>query len=184
MFRTYKIEGIVIKRINFGESDKLVTVFTKNQGKIVLLAKGIRKINSRKSPHLELFNHISAFVAKGKSWDYITEARAIQVFQGVSTHLEKMAYVYRISEEVDFLCPEKEINNEIYILLLQTLKQIDVSGETKINAILIYFTHSLLWFLGYLPRGKIMESSQLDIYLMEIMERNLKSNVLLTKLDC
>ncbi|PIZ97846.1 MAG: DNA repair protein RecO, partial [Candidatus Levybacteria bacterium CG_4_10_14_0_2_um_filter_35_8] len=54
---SYKTEGIVIKRRNLGEADKILTIFTKRYGKIQVKAPGIRKINSRRSPHVELLNY-------------------------------------------------------------------------------------------------------------------------------
>jgi len=52
--KSYKTEGIIIKRKNFGEADRILTIFTKNKGKISIVAKGVRKINSRRAPHIEL----------------------------------------------------------------------------------------------------------------------------------
>ena len=57
---SYKTEAIVLKRTNFGEADRLVTVFSQPRGKLVLLAKGIRRLTSRKKGHLELFNRATA----------------------------------------------------------------------------------------------------------------------------
>ena len=48
--------GFVVKRINLGEADRFVTIFTQNNGKIEVLAKGVRKITSKRSSHIELLN--------------------------------------------------------------------------------------------------------------------------------
>ena len=61
MRRTYKTEGIILKRINFGEADRILTSYTKHFGKISLLAKGVRKITSRKGGNIELFNQTVLF---------------------------------------------------------------------------------------------------------------------------
>ena len=55
--RSFKTEGIVIKRRNFNEADRIITVFSKRNGKINIKASGVRKITSRRSPHLELLNY-------------------------------------------------------------------------------------------------------------------------------
>ncbi|MBI4096902.1 MAG: DNA repair protein RecO, partial [Candidatus Levybacteria bacterium] len=52
--RTFRTEGIIIKRKNFGEADRILTVFTKEYGKLQVKAKGIRRIPSRRSAHVEL----------------------------------------------------------------------------------------------------------------------------------
>ena len=72
MTKSYKADGIIVARKNFGETDKLVTIFTKQYGKKVVLAKGIRRITSRRAPHLELFSAVSLVLRSGKSFDYIT----------------------------------------------------------------------------------------------------------------
>lgn len=183
MVHTYTIEGIVIKRTNFGECDKLLTIFTKKQGKILLLAKGIRKINSKKSPHLELFNIIQGFVAKGKTFDIITEATSTQVFSKLSSHLNNLAYAYKMSEEIDSLCPEREINSGIFLLIIKVLSTLNDSSPENLDMILNTFTHHLLWNLGFLQREKLLDSLEIDVYVKQIIERNLKSNMLIEKVS-
>ena len=59
MSRAYKTEAIIIKRRNFGEADRILTILTKNYGKIQVRAPGVRKITSRRSSHIELLNFSS-----------------------------------------------------------------------------------------------------------------------------
>jgi len=67
--KSYKAEGIVIKRKNFGEADRILTVFTKKYGKIKVLAKGVRRITSRRGPNVELFNQVELVLHQGRnSW--------------------------------------------------------------------------------------------------------------------
>ncbi|MFN2162508.1 MAG: DNA repair protein RecO, partial [Candidatus Promineifilaceae bacterium] len=53
--RTYRTEAIVLKRSDFGEADRLLTLYSKEFGKIRAIAKGARKPQSRKTGHVELF---------------------------------------------------------------------------------------------------------------------------------
>ena len=80
MLNSSKIDGVILKRSNFGEADKLVTIFSKQQGKIKVLAKGIRRIKSKRAPHLELFNYTTLILHHGKSFDIVTEAKIINDF--------------------------------------------------------------------------------------------------------
>lgn len=182
MIRTYKTEGIVIKRINFGEADKILTIFTPRYGKIVALVKGVRKINSRKSPHVELFNHIKAFLHYGRTWDYITEAESIETFAYLRSQLDRVAYAFRIVEEVDRLCAERQVHKNIFDLLLAVFLKIDNQNSRGIDTIVDEFTTQLLWGLGYLPRGKILPAVALERYLEHVMETSLKSKSLLSKI--
>lgn len=182
MYKSFRIEGIVIKRKNFGEADKLLTIFTKNQGKIKVIAKGIRKIKSKKAPHLELFNQVSAFVYVGKTFNIITEAVTDQSFPNFRKDLDRLIYAYRIIEEIDSVCPEQEPHSDVFALLSQTLSNLN-GGQYRPEQLAEIFTRKLLEMLGFLPRDRFMTGRELEGYLESIIERHLKSKRLLTRLS-
>jgi len=72
--RGFKTEGIVLKRRNFGEADRILTVFTKDRGKISVLAKGVRRITSRRAGNVELLNRVSIFLHQTRGMPILTEA--------------------------------------------------------------------------------------------------------------
>ena len=78
--RLYRVEAIVLKRKDIGEADRLLTCFTRERGKLTLVGKGIRKTASRKAGHLELFAHTKLLVARGRTWDIITQAETVNIF--------------------------------------------------------------------------------------------------------
>jgi len=57
--RVYKTEAIVLKRVNVGEADKILTLYTPNPGKLSAIAKGVRRPKSKLGGHLELLTHSS-----------------------------------------------------------------------------------------------------------------------------
>ena len=75
--RTFSSEGIILKRVDFGEADRLITIFTKNRGKITSLAKGIRRIESRRSGNVELLNKAKLSFAESRSLPILTEAESL-----------------------------------------------------------------------------------------------------------
>jgi DNA repair protein RecO (recombination protein O) len=125
-WKSVRAEGFIIKRKNFGEADRMITVFTKSQGKIIAVAKGVRKIKSRKSPHVELLNKVSISLSETKSLPILIEADSINNYQILKMSLEKMAYAYKLLEVIDRLCPEKEIHASIYYLLEKSLDQLNL----------------------------------------------------------
>ena len=62
--RTLRVEGIILQRSDWGEADRLITIYTRELGKIRSIAKGVRKPRSRKAGHLEPFTRSSLLVAR------------------------------------------------------------------------------------------------------------------------
>lgn len=164
--KSYKIEGIVIKRKNFGEADRILTVFTKNKGKIKILAKGVRRITSRRGPNIELFNQVELSIHEGRSFDTLTEASVLNTFSQVRKNLDLVGLAFHVCEIVDGLCPEHQAHPKVYELMLEVLNQLD-------QGIIHSFERNLLTELGYLPK----EHKELDttLYIEKILERKLKT---------
>lgn len=180
--RNFVTEGIVLKRLNYGETDKLLTVLTKLHGKISVLAKGVRKITSRKAPYLELFSHVRMYVVAGRNFGYVTEVEMLTVFPSLKDKLEKIAWTYKIVEQTDRLCVTGAEFRNIFNLLLSVLREIDVSEISKLKNLVQDYSRKLLWELGYLAREKTINDEILDRYLENVMEKHFKSNSLLTRL--
>ena len=172
--RTYKTEGIILRRINFGEADRLITIFSKHYGKQKVLGKGVRKIKSRRAPHLELFNQSVIFLHRGKNFDIITEAQTVNSFSDLRDDLSKIQAAYRICELVNELCPEHQENRPVYEFMLQTLTGISLNSN-DLNQWINSFSLNLLWNLGFLPNGKNLSFPQIDPFIENIIEKKLKT---------
>lgn len=173
---SYKTSGVVLKRINFGEADKIITLYTKDFGKITCIAKGIRKMNSRKKGALEIFNDVSFFAVKGKGMDIVTEVETLNTFSGWRKNLKKIAASYQICEMVDKLTAEGQEQEEIYRLLVSGLERIDSLSEEKIPSLVNYFGENLLKLLGFWPKEKgFPDNFNTSLFMENIMERELKS---------
>ena len=158
--KTYKTEGIILKRSDFGEADRLLAIFTKHYGKTRVIAKGVRRTTSKKGPSLELFNHVQIFVARGKNLDIITEAEVISSFSGFRKNLKKVALAYQACELVDKLTAERAENREVFNLLADFLGNLSyphnsqLDPQPTIHNSLTSFQLSLLEALGFWPKGK------------------------------
>ena len=71
--RTYRTEAVVIRRSDFGEADRLLTLFSPDRGKLRAIAKGARKPQSRKTGHVELFMRSKFLLAVGRDLDIVTQ---------------------------------------------------------------------------------------------------------------
>ena len=149
--RVYKAEGVVLRRQDLGEADRLTTIYTRNLGKLRLVAKGVRKPRSRKAGHLEPFTRVALMMAKGRNLDLITQAEAIETFPDIRTDLMKLGHASYLIELLDrFTVEEGQGNLALYNLLLNSLNRLS-TGSFGASGIILYFELRLLELLGYRP---------------------------------
>lgn len=178
--RQFIVSGIVLKRKNVGEADRLVTLFTQEFGKMQIKAVGVRKISSRRASHIELLNHVRCGIYKGKGMPILTEITTQESFPDIKTDLTKVGFAYHICELIDGLCPENQENIHIFSLLKSALKKIAMEDELSIP---IYeFEVKLLTLLGYWSDHMTKERIQTAFMIENILERRLKTRQILPKL--
>lgn len=123
--RGFKTEGVVLKRKNFGEADRILTVFTQNLGKIPVLAKGVRRITSRRAGNVELLNRVSIFLHQTKGMPILTEAVSLNTYSKLKQNLKLSTYAFHILELVDRLTAENQENRIVYEHLVEVLKRLE-----------------------------------------------------------
>ena len=148
--RVYRTEAVVLRHSNFGEADRLLTVYTPYMGKVRLLAKGIRKPRSRKAGHLETFTRTQLLVARGRNLDLITQAEIIEPYVALRRDLWRMSHAYYLAELVDGFCKEQSENRPLYDLLCDVLGWICCSADLPLT--MRFFELRLLDMVGYRPR--------------------------------
>lgn len=173
--RSYKVEGIILKRSNFAETDKIITVFTKRLGKIKVLAKGVRRIHSRRAPHLEMFNYVELMLHSGKTFDAIIEAKVINDYSSFKADLKLTGYLFYLSEVLDKILPERQPHPEIFSNLVTTLHSPITEDLVK------KFVVQLVWDLGYLPKGEYPKMGVTD-FVEEIVEKRIRSKKFLEEI--
>jgi len=147
--RLYRVDAIVLKRRDMGEADRLLTCFTRERGKLTLLGKGVRKPASRKAGHVELFCHSRFLVARGRTWDIVTQAEAINQFPALREDLLRTAYAYCVAELLDRVTQEQDENVAMFDLLLETLGRLSAAREGRIPT--RFFELHLLSLAGFRP---------------------------------
>ncbi|MDI7275067.1 MAG: DNA repair protein RecO [Anaerolineae bacterium] len=147
--RLYRTEGIVIKRSDFGEADRLLVLLTPAFGKLRVLAKGVRKVPSRKAGHVEPFMRSQFLLARGRDLDIVTQAEAVEVYQGLREELERATYAFYLAELVDAFAEEGGENRALYALLADTLARLAAGDEPAL--LTRFFELRLLECAGYRP---------------------------------
>ncbi|MEO5950879.1 MAG: DNA repair protein RecO [Chloroflexia bacterium] len=145
----YKSEAIVIKRIDLGEADKILTIFTPNHGKLRVVAKGVRKVTSRLAGHVELFTRNQMMLAKARNLDIITQSETVDAYRPLHEDLSRIAHASYASELLDAMTPEELENYPLYRLSVEAFSQI--SEDPHPDRVLRWYELQLLGYLGYAP---------------------------------
>lgn len=169
--KSYSSEGIVLARKNFGEADRILSIYTKKFGRVSLIAKGTRRPKSKKRGHIEVFNHIKFQAVVGHGIDLMTEAEVIDDFSEVRSSLKKISLAYYLSEIVGRTTHEGEANDELFDLILLALTKL--KSTKSLRKLRLDFIVDLLVILGFWPEGKNLPDP--DVKLEEVIERQIAS---------
>ena len=144
-------EAIVIRSLPFGESDKIVTFFTKDFGKIKGIAKGARRSRKRFQNALELFAHLrlAFFAREGMGLVRAEGCDLLHSFCGIRDNLARIVYANYFLELVNEMTGEREPARETYDLLFSFLSGLD--GEEPHEEALRIFEIRMLSLFGYRP---------------------------------
>jgi DNA repair protein RecO (recombination protein O) len=147
--RSLKVEAIVLRHADWGEADRLVTIYSREEGKLRAIAKGVRKMRSRKAGHLEPFTRVKLLLAKGHDLWIITQAEAVNLHSPIRESLDLTAQAAYVVELLDRFTYEEGANWHLYKLLADTLEQLAVSVDFFIP--IRFYEMRLLDMLGFRP---------------------------------
>jgi len=153
MFVHYRTQGFILKITDRGEADQLLTVYTKDFGKLEILAKAVRKISSKLRPGTEIFNLSDIEFIQGKTHKTLTDAILIDKFENIRKDLKKLRIAYKITDLLNNLVSSPEPDEKIWHLLLETFKNLNTEYKIRdaIYKIYYFFIWKLLAILGYTP---------------------------------
>ena len=147
--RLYRTPAVILKRTDLGEADRIVTVFSRDVGKIRAVAKGVRRTTSRSAGHLEPFTLSDVLFAVGRELDVISQADTLDAFREIREDLELTTHAYYLAEVVDLLTEDRLENREVFDTLVEGLRSLRTTQDPRL--VLIVFHLRLLDALGYRP---------------------------------
>jgi DNA repair protein RecO (recombination protein O) len=148
MSKTYKATGINLKVQAFGESDRIITVLTREFGIIKAIAPGARKHHSSLGGRSGMFVVNELLVAKGRSLDKITQAQTVKSYPGLAKDLGKLAASQYLAELVLCQALSEHPQEELYELLNEHLSRIEAVPSNKNKTVLAYLAHAVFQFLA------------------------------------
>lgn len=145
----HKVEGIIIRTIDYGEGNKILTLFTKEMGKIGVMAKGAKKTKSRLSAVSQLFSHGYFVFYHGGGLGSLTTGDVIESFRAIHQDIFKTGWAAYLVELLDKLTDEKESQPTLFYLLHNALTLIGENKDPEIVARI--FELELLRIVGVKP---------------------------------
>jgi len=149
--RSIRVHAIVLRHADWGEADRLVTLYTREQGKLRAVAKGARKITSRKAGHLEPFTQVKLQLARGRDLFIVTQADTLEAYLPLRENLVLTGNASYVIELLDrFVYEDEGANPTLFRLLADTLKRL--ADGNDIWLAVRYYEMRLLDFLGFRPQ--------------------------------
>lgn len=146
----YRTEAIVLKGYDYGEADRILTLYTPQAGKLRAIVKGVRRTKSRKAGHLDLFVRSSLLVARGRQLDIITQAETLENFRPMRDDLWRLSYCHYVAELIDGFSVEEMANYPLYVLAVTTLRRL--ASHANLDLVVRAFEMQLLSTTGYQPQ--------------------------------
>jgi DNA repair protein RecO (recombination protein O) len=150
-FRSFRVDAVVLRHNDYGEADRMLTLYTRQLGKARALAKGARKIASRKAGHIEPFTHVRLQLAKGKDMLLITQADTVDAYLALRDDLiltSQAAYVLELLDRFSY--EDSTENSSTFRLLTDTLTRLAAKADPWLA--IRYYEIRLLDHVGFRPQ--------------------------------
>jgi len=143
-------EGLVLHQTKYSETDKILTIFTKKNGKIQAIAKGARNPKSSLIATTQVFCHSNLMLYKGKSFYHINQGEVLNSFYNLRDDLYKLAYATYMIELISVGVADEEPNTKLFEMIIKALKVLSESKQ-DLNKLTIAFMLKYISFIGYKP---------------------------------
>ncbi len=147
--RLFSTPAIVLRRVDHGEADRLLTLLTPTRGLVRAIAKGARRITSRKAGHIELFARAHVLLAQGRNFDVLTQAELIEPHQRLREDVLRGSLAHYFCELVEQFAPEYADSSALFDLLAEGLLWLCDVADPLLTA--RAFEMRLLTLEGYRP---------------------------------
>ncbi|MHB8732009.1 MAG: DNA repair protein RecO [bacterium] len=147
----YKVEAVILRHQPVGEADRILTLFTREHGKMRASARGVRKTTSRLAGRVQPYTQGRFLLARGRTLDVVAQAEVVRAFAGLQQDLLRSAYAAYVAELVDRFLPERDRHSEIFEALVDAFGVIETATEDEAEIYALWFSLHLADSLGYRP---------------------------------
>ena len=146
-----RAEAVVLRHSDYGEADRILTLYTRQLGKTRAIVKGARKLTSRKAGHLEPFTHVKLQLAAGRDLFIVTQADTADAYLPLREDLVLTGHASYVVELLDRFTYEENLQNPtLFRLLAETLSRL--ASFSDVWLVIRYYEMRLLDELGFRPR--------------------------------
>ena len=145
-----KTQAIILKSTDSNEIDRFLTVYSKKLGKVLINAKGVKKLESKLRYSIEPISYVQMILVEGKNFLILKDAVLLDQFLKIKKDLQKIKIAKKLAEMIDEAMAGEEKDEDVWFLILKTIQAIDrnrISG----NLVLKTFQKNLIKLLGYDP---------------------------------
>lgn len=149
-------EAVILRSVKYGDTSKIITLYSKDNGKINCIVKGARNLKSKVLGVIEPFNHITIvfYNKQNRELQMLSKAETIKNFINIKSDLDKLTICYRILEMINKVVYDKERSHELFELLIHTFAYINENPVPN-SLPYLYFQIHLCEALGISPIDKI-----------------------------
>ncbi|RPH38496.1 MAG: DNA repair protein RecO [Burkholderiales bacterium] len=148
--KTFSTSAIMLRRVEFGENDLIITFFSSDYGKISAIAKSAKKSVRRFPGILELFSVLEVVCTQGRGLPVLQEAALKQPFIGIRSDIRKTAYASYWTELVNTWTEAEEQQFQLYLLFNHVLGELDI-GCILPEILSILFQMRFMTIAGFYP---------------------------------
>ena len=158
-------DAVVLRTIPYGETSQIVTLFTRDRGKIPVIAKGARVPGSRFGASLQTLSYMQAvfYYRSGRGVQTLSEASIVDPLLNLYRDVRKLGIGLRVAELCNALLHEGEADPLLFNILLQVLHYLNEPLERPEN-VLPYFQLRMAATLGFAPRVEREEVEAIGEY--------------------
>lgn len=146
--KLYKADAVILRSRDCGEGNRILVLYSREYGKLRVMAHGVAKTSSRKRGAVQLFSRTSFLIHRGRELDSVSQCEVVEMFPALRGDLGNISKASYIAELVDAFTPEGEPNKPLFTLLLTTFRLLTViDAELLIRA----FEVKIAGLMGYRP---------------------------------
>ncbi len=151
----YRDQGVVLRTIKLGETDRIVTLLTQGHGKVRAVAKGVRKSGSRFGGRLEPTSHVALQCYRGRELDVVTQVETIDANRALREHYGCLTHAISMLEATDQVAQEREANPALYRMLVGALRTLAENPNPLVSSA---FFWKLLSLEGFHPMLDVLRA--------------------------